>query len=43
MPINSIIIADFEARNESIIDQDKQRCKTIDICKQITFFVMDFM
>ena len=35
MPIFSIIIADFEARNEPICDQDKQQCKTIDICNQV--------
>ena len=34
MPIYSMIFADFEARNESIFDQDKQQCKTMDICKQ---------
>ena len=33
--IYSIIIADFEAENEPINDQNKQGCKTIDICKQI--------
>ena len=35
MPIYSIIIADFEARNEPIITQDNIITKTIDICKQI--------
>ena len=35
MPIYSIIIADFEARNQPIINQDNVMCKTIDICKQI--------
>ena len=35
MPIYSIIIADFEARNEPIINQDNVISKTIDICKQI--------
>ena len=30
-----MIIADFEARNEPIFDQNNQHCKTIDICKQI--------
>ena len=35
MPIYSIIIADFEARNEPIINQDNDISKTIDICKQI--------
>ena len=35
MPKYSMIIADFEARNEPIYDQNKQGCKTIDICKQI--------
>ena len=35
MPIYSIIIADFEARNEPIINQDNVTPKTIDICKQI--------
>ena len=35
MPIYSIIIADFEARNEPIVNQDNVICKTIDICKQI--------
>ena len=35
MPIYSIIIGDFEARNELIFNQDKQHCKTIEICKQI--------
>ena len=34
-PIYSIIIADFEARNEPIIKQDNIITKTIDICKQI--------
>ena len=35
MPISSIIIADFEARNEPIINQDNVTSKTIDDCKQI--------
>ena len=35
MPIYSIIIADFEARNEPIINQDNDTAKTIDVCKQI--------
>ena len=35
MPIYSIIIADFEARNEPIINQDNIESKTIDVCKQI--------
>ena len=35
MPIYSTIIADFEARNEPIINQDNDTSKTIDICKQI--------
>ena len=35
MPIYSIIIADFEARNEHIINQDNVVSKTIDVCKQI--------
>ena len=35
MPIYSIIIADFEARNEPIINQDNVISKTIDVCKQI--------
>ena len=35
MPIYSIIIADFEARNEPIINQDNVISSTIDICKQI--------
>ena len=35
MPIYSIIIADFEARNEPIIIQDNVVSKTIDVCKQI--------
>ena len=34
-PVYSIIIADFEARNEPIITQDNVVCKTIDICKEI--------
>ena len=37
MPIYSIIIADFEAGNEPIINQDNVVSKTIDICKQITY------
>ena len=35
MPIYSIIIADFEARNEPINNQDNDTSKTIDVCKQI--------
>ena len=35
MPIYSIIIADFEARNQPIINQDNVSSKTIDICEQI--------
>ena len=35
MPIYSMIIADFEARNEPIANQKTQHNKTIDICKQI--------
>ena len=35
MPIYSIIIADFEARNEPIMNQDNVTSKTIDVCKQI--------
>ena len=35
MPIYSISIADFEARNEPIINQDNVTSKTIDDCKQI--------
>ena len=35
MPIYSIIIADFEARNEPIINRDNDTTKTIDVCKQI--------
>ena len=35
MPIYSIIFADFEARNEPIINQDNVVSKTIDVCKQI--------
>ena len=35
MPIYSIIIADFEARNEPIINQENITFKTIDVCKQI--------
>ena len=34
-PIYSIINADFEARNEPIINQDNVVSKTIDVCKQI--------
>ena len=34
-PIYSIIIADFEARNEPIINQDGVISKTIDVCNQI--------
>ena len=30
-----MIVADFETRNEPIYNQDKQHCKTIDICEQI--------
>ena len=35
MPIYSIFIADFEARNEHIFDQNKTECKTLDVRKQI--------
>ena len=35
MPIFSFITADFEARNEPIVNQNNQHGKTIDICKQI--------
>ena len=35
MPIYSIIIADFETRNEPILNQDNVTFKTIHICKQI--------
>ena len=35
MPIYSNIIADFEARNKPIINQDNDISKTIDICEQI--------
>ena len=35
MPIYSMIIADFEARNEPIDNTDSVICKTIDVCKQI--------
>ena len=35
MPIYWINIADFETRYETIVDQDKVQCKTIDVCKQI--------
>ena len=35
MPLYTMIIADFEARNEPIINQDNTINKTIDICKQI--------
>ena len=35
MPIYSIIIADFEARNEPIINQDNVLSKTIDVCHQM--------
>ena len=35
MPIYSIIFADFEARNEPIINQDNVVSTTIDVCKQI--------
>ena len=35
MPIYSTIIADFEARNEPIINQDNVLSKTIDVCQQI--------
>ena len=35
MQIYSIIIADFEARNEPIINQDNVVSKTIDVCQQI--------
>ena len=30
-------IADFEARNEPVVDRNRQQSKTIDICKQIPF------
>ena len=47
MSIYSIINANFEARNEPIYDQNKQGCKTIDICKQIPccngFYVINKM
>ena len=36
MSIASFITADFEARNEPIFDPEKDRCKTIDVCKQIS-------
>ena len=35
MPIYSISIADFQARNEPIINQDNVTSKTIDVCKQL--------
>ena len=35
MPIYSVTIADFEARNEPIINQENVTSKTIDDCKQI--------
>ena len=35
MSIYSIIIADFEARIEPIINQDNASSKTVDVCKQI--------
>ena len=35
MPTYSISIADFEARNEVIINQDNVISKTIDVCQQI--------
>ena len=35
MPIYSIIIADFESRNEPINNQDNVIFKAIDVCKQI--------
>ena len=35
MPIYSITIADFEARNELNINQDNVVSKTIDVCQQI--------
>ena len=35
MPIYSMIIADFEARNEPINNQDNVISKTLDVCKQI--------
>ena len=45
MPIYSIIIADFEARNEPIINQDNVVSKTIDVCKQTPccngFYIMN--
>ena len=33
LPIYSIIVAGFAARNEPIIDQYKDQCKAIGICK----------
>ena len=35
MPIYSIIIADFEARNEPIINKDNVTSRTIDVCNQL--------
>ena len=35
MPINSVIIEDFEAENEPINDQHNNHGKTMDICKQL--------
>ena len=35
MPMYSQIIVAFEHRNELVFDEDKQHCKTIDVCKQI--------
>ena len=35
MSLYSMIVADFEARNQPIFDPDKDQCKTIDVCEQI--------
>ena len=35
MPIYSVIIADFEARNEPVINYDNDTSNTIDVCKQL--------
>ena len=35
MPLYSTIYADFEAMSSAIIDQDNDRNKTVDICKEI--------
>ena len=35
MTKNSVIIEDFEAENEPIIDQDNNHGEKIDICKQL--------